>query len=167
MGCFFLFVGACMDFGGASIAKYFDDKVGFARQAFSIYFGEISNSKCQRTSCCRPRLVPLRDRKICTPVRLCFGFWQLRSSGGVLNAIPFRIGVIQAPTNRCFVQAWMHEGGDTSNSHYCPLFFRSFFPCSNAVCLSIMFVPAPQSQSILETHNKLEEVQLKVNYDIL
>lgn len=27
MGCFFLFLGACMDFGGASIAQYFDDRV--------------------------------------------------------------------------------------------------------------------------------------------
>lgn len=28
MGCFFLFLGAAMDFGGAGIGKYFDDQVG-------------------------------------------------------------------------------------------------------------------------------------------
>lgn len=27
MGCFFLFLGAAMDFGGAGIGKFFDDKV--------------------------------------------------------------------------------------------------------------------------------------------
>ena len=27
MGCFFLFLGAAMDFGGAGIGKYFDDQV--------------------------------------------------------------------------------------------------------------------------------------------
>ena len=27
MGCFFLFVGAAMDFGGAAVGQYFDDQV--------------------------------------------------------------------------------------------------------------------------------------------
>lgn len=34
MGCFFLFLGAAMDFGGAGIGKYFDDQVCSFLQGF-------------------------------------------------------------------------------------------------------------------------------------